>query len=268
MKMKQSYRYIKVLLLLAFPLVGAVASLTSCEKPLPVYDLDSDALNFSVALDSETGLPKDKLCSFVYISDTINVDTLWITLNTQGFVKDADRPFRLRQVAVDSVANAVPDVHYTSFDSAEMQRYCVVPAGANTVRIPVILHRDPSLEENDVRLNIEVMPNEHFTQGVAESRLYPVVISNMLTKPANWESYYFGTYGPVKHRFMITQTGLRWDEAFLDQILSGDYGYVKYLTMILYQRLQAVNAERKAQGLDVLKEANGKKVAFDYGGSF
>lgn len=262
--MEIRYRHILAALLL----VGVGMWSTSCERALPVYDLDADALNFDVSLDGATNEPKDKLYSFVYIDEAVMEDTVWITLNTQGFVTAYDRAFRLRQVEVDTVVNAVPGVHYTSFDSAEMQKYCVVPAGANTVKVPVIVHRDPSLEENDVRLNIEVLPNENFVQGVKEYRLFPLVISNMLTKPANWQDYYFGTYGPVKHRFMINQTGLRWDEDFLKEILAGDYGYIKYLTMLLYQRLEAENADRKAKGLDVLKEANGKKVAFDYGGSF
>lgn len=262
------YKYIKATTLLVLPFLGTAATLTSCEKELPVYDLADDALNFKVNMDSETGKPVEKLYSFVYVSDTLMQDTIWVTLNTQGFVKDTDRTFRLRQVNVDSLVNAVPDVHYTSFDSPEMLKYCVVPAGNHTVSVPIIVHRHPSLDESDVRLNIEVQPNENFGQGVQEKRVFPIVISNLLTMPSNWESYYFGTYGPVKHRFMITQTGLRWDEDFITELRAGDYGYIKYLTMILYQRLQAVNAERKAQGLDVLKEANGKAVAFDYGGSF
>ncbi len=262
------YRYIRSAALLALPLMGAAGVLTSCEKELPVYDLADDALNFKVTMSSETGKPIDKLYSFVYVNDSVMNDTIWITLNTQGFVRDQDRSFRLCQANVDSVVNAVPDVHYTSFDSPVMQKYCVVPAGENTVDVPIIVHRDPSLEENDVRLNVEVMPNENFGKGVVEKRVYPIIISNLLTQPVNWESYYFGTYGPVKHRFMINETGLRWDEDFIAQLNAGDYGYIKYLTMILYQRLQVVNAERKAQGLDVLKEATGKAVAFDFGGSF
>lgn len=261
------YKYIKSALVLALCL-GGMVSFHSCKMELPMYDLPDDALNFSVTRDGETKKPIDKFYSFVYVNDSVMQDTVWITLNTQGFVKDQDRTFRLRQSMVDSVANAVAGVHYTSFDSPEMLKYCIVPAGQNTVKVPIIVHRDASLDESDVRLNIEVMPNENFTQGVVEKNYYPIVISNLLTMPARWESYYFGTYGPVKHRFMITQTGLRWDDDFMVQILEGDYGYVKYLSMLLYQRLQVVNAERKAQGLEELKEATGKKVAFDYGGSF
>lgn len=261
------YKNIRLALVLALSL-GWMVSFHSCQMELPMYNQPDDALNFDVSRNGETGQPIDKLYSFVYVGDDVMQDTVWITLKTQGFLKDVDRPFRLHQLMADSLVNAVAGVHYTSFDSAEMLKYCVIPAGQNTVKVPIIVHRDASLDESDVRLNIEVMPNENFTQGVVEKNYYPIVISNLLTKPARWESYYFGTYGPVKHRFMIAQTGLRWDDEFVAQILDGDYGYVKYLTMFLYQRLQVVNAERKAQGLEELKEATGKKVAFDYGGSF
>lgn len=248
--------------------IALIQGMSSCEKALPVYDVKADALNFNVSLNEETGLPKEKLYSFVYIDESIQTDTVWVTLNTQGFLSDKDRPFILRQVLVDSLKNAVPGVHYTGFDTEEMQKFCVVPAGEHIVNIPIIVHRDPSLEESDYRLNIEVVPNEYFTKGVEEYRIYPIVISNMLTMPENWESYYFGEYGPVKHRFMITHTGLRWDEDFIKQILSGDYGYIKYLTMHLYQSLKEENAERKAHGLGELTESDGRKVSFSYGGSF
>ena len=247
----------------------ALAALTGCEKALPVYDYDGDALNFDVTLDDETSLPVERLYSFVYAGDSVMTDTVWLTLNTQGFITSDDRTFHLRQVSAgDSLRNAVPGVHYAAFDSPQMQCHYYVPRGKNSVKVPVVVYRDASLSEGDVHLNIEVQPDDNFTQGIPAYRLYPLVISNVLTRPANWSDYYFNTYGTVKHKFMIDQTGQRWDEDFIEELLDGDYGYIQYLTMLLYQRLQAVNAERQAAGLDVLKEANGKAVKFDYGGSF
>lgn len=249
--------------------LSLVLSFVGCEKALPVYDYDGDALNFDVTLDEETSLPVEKLYSFIYVGDSVMVDTVWITLNTQGFVTDNNRSFHLQQVSAgDSVRNAVADVHYQAFDSEAMRKYYYVPAGKNTVKVPVVVYRDASLADGDVHLNIEVKPDDNFTQGIPAYRMFPLVISNVLTRPSNWSDYYFNTYGPVKHSFMIKQTGLRWDEDFIQTVLDGDYGYIQYLTMFLYQRLQTVNAERQAQGLDVLKESNGKAVKFEYGGSF
>ncbi len=67
---------------------------------------------------------------------------------------------------------------------------------------------------------------------------------------------------------MIEQTGLRWDEDFIQELLDGDFGYIQYLTMLLAQRLAEVNADRQSQGLDVLREEDGKAVRFEYGASW
>lgn len=243
-------------------------TLLSCEKDLPVYDYEYDALNFNVTLDDETGEPVEQLFSFVYLEDDVITDTVWITINTQGFIYDFDRGFALMQVSAgDSVRNAVPGVHYKAFDS-DISTLYYVPAGMNYVKVPVVVYRDSTLADGDVSLFIEVKTNENFTQGIPAYSQYRLVISNVLTKPANWSDYYFNTYGPVKHKFMIDQTGLRWDEEFIQEVLDGDFGYIQYLTMLLAQRLNEVNAERTAKGLDVLREADGKAVKFEYGASW
>lgn len=239
-----------------------------CEKGLPVYDYPHNSLNFVVTLDEETNEAVEKNYSFVYAGDAVKTDTIWVTVTTQGFLSDKDRPFQLQQItAGEGKKDAQAGVHYESFDSEQMlSRHLVIPAGASKHKFPIVVYRDPSLTEYDVFLYFQIKPNEYFGQGLTNYRTVKLVISNSLKRPEGWEEYYFGTYGPVKHKFMIDETGLRWDDDFCTSLT--DFGYIQYLTMMLHQRLQEVNAERKKQGLDILKEENGKAVKFDFGASY
>ena len=239
-----------------------------CEKSLPVYDYPHNSLNFVVTLDEETNEVVEKNYSFVYAGDAVETDTIWVTVTTQGFLSDKNRPFLLQQItAGEGKRDALADIHYESFDSEQMLvHHLVIPAGASKHKFPIVVYRDASLSEGDVCLYFQIKPNEHFEQGLTNYRTVKLVISNTLKRPEGWEEYYFGTYGSVKHKFMIDETGLRWDDEFCTSL--SDFGYIQYLTMMLHQRLQVVNAERKKQGLDILKEEDGRTVKFDFGASF
>ncbi len=243
--------------------------LASCEKPLPVYDYDGDALNFELTLNSETGEAMERSYSFVYEGDDVTLDTLWVRVNTQGFVRDYDRPFRLQQIASGTDRpDATPGTHYTGFDDASLAGSYVIPAGQNTALLPVVVRRDASLKEGDVSLYFQLQENEHFKQGLPAQRTAMLVISDRLSRPASWSNYYFGPYGQVKHRFMIDHTGLRWDEDFVSQLVSGDYGYIRYLMMLLARELEQENTARAKQKLRPLAEENGDEVSFSWGASF
>ena len=243
--------------------------LTACEKSLPVYDSPDDALNFEVTLDEETGEAVERNFSFVYEADDVTVDTVWVTAHTQGFLSSADRPFELQQISADAGrGEAVAGQHYTGFDDAEMKNRLVVPAGANSVRFPVIVRRDASLADGDVSLYFQLRPNQNFVQGLQPLRTVKLVISDRLSKPTSWSDYYLGAYGQVKHRFMIDHTGLRWDDDFIRELVSGDWGYIQYLAMLLARELENENASRARQGLKPLAEADGREVSFAWGASF
>lgn len=242
----------------------------SCEKDLPVYEYPDNELNFDLTLNSVTGVAEEASYSFVFAGLDVEKDTAWFTVNTQGFLTDYDRPFELQQVpAGDGLKDAVPGKHYVDFNSEEMKKYLVIPANSNSVKIPILVLKDPSLEQEDVRLYFQIKENEHFKQGLSDYRTAKLVITNQLAKPTNWErmymNYYFDAYGPVKHRFMIDQTGLSFNEEFIENLIMGDSGYVVYLVVKLYKALQAENAERAARGLGPLSEADGTPITFSYG---
>lgn len=243
--------------------------LAACEKDLPVYNEADDALNFVVTLNEETNEAVEKNVSFVYFDETVTTDTVWIQVNTQGFLSDVDRPFELRQVdAQTERPNAQAGVHYVSFDDEKLRSFYQIPAGANTARFPVVLKRDASLADGDVSLYFQLKDNAYFKQGLLPFRTVKLVISDRLSRPADWEDYYFGVYGTVKHRFMIDHTGLLWDDEFVSKLVTGDWGYIQYLMMLLARELEAENAERAKQGLKPLAEEDGREVAFSWGASF
>ncbi len=249
-------------------LLAACFLATSCEQDLPVYDYPDNELNFSLTLNNVTGIAEETSYSFVFAGSNVQKDTVWFTVNTQGFLSDQDRSFEMRQVSAgEGQKDAVAGQHYVAFDSEEMKKFLIVPAGANTVKVPVLVLKDPSLETEDVRLYFEIKENENFKQGLPPYRTAKLVISNQLSKPTNWSSmyldYYFDAYGPVKHRFMIDNTGLAWDEAFISTL--SDFGYIAYLATKLYKAVEAENAARAARGEDILKEADGTPVTFSFG---
>lgn len=245
-----------------FSIIGACLlffALASCEEDLPTYSDTQARLNFDYST-YKTGL-----INYSFIYNNKQQDTVWIQLNTMGYLSDQDRPFELQQIA-GSNHDAIPGQHYVAFDDASMKPYLVVPAGKNYARVPVILKRDATLDTATFNLNIVLKPDENFQVGYVTQSSMTVTMTSQLSKPTEWKgamNYYFGTWGPVKHRFMIEATGQKWDDDYIRSV-QGDYNMVLYLVDQLDKALEKVNAERAAQGLPYLQEADGTLVAFGW----
>lgn len=242
----------------------------SCEKDLPVYDYSDNMLNFELTISSETKKPELTSYSFVYVGDEVEKDTVWVTVKTMGFLSDENRPFELTQVSSGG-KDAVPGVHYVSFDDSELKnKFYYIPAGAVEQKVPVVVLKDASLSIESVNLYFTFKDNGYFRPGYSLYSEMHLNISNILTKPAAWDDYadyYFDKYGPVKHKFMIDVTGLKWDNDFLETHLYGEQGYLTYLAQLCDKELRKENARRSEQGLGVLSEdAEGlDPVTFSYG---
>lgn len=266
-----------------FEVVSALALLcclfASCEKDLEVYDTKTCWLNFYFGVDNSGDmLGADSLkvktsYSFVYAGEGVRQDTVWLEMETMGLLSAEDRPFALEQV--DTSANmAVPGKHYVAFDDASLAKYYAIPANKARAKVPVVVLCDESLKDTSVFLKIMVKENEHFRRGYQGYSTRVIEITDRLAEPANWTKaypgswfdtyfyYYFGYYGMVKHQFLIDHTGWKWDDEYIDQLMRGDETYLAYLVQKLQGELAKCNAERKAQGLDVLREADGTEVAF------
>ncbi|MEA5006874.1 MAG: DUF4843 domain-containing protein [Rikenellaceae bacterium] len=262
---KSIYKY------LIFSALIYIAS--SCEKTPEVYDAGS-GLNFYYTSTSDTLLSY----SFVYGPSSMLTDTVWVKVETMGPLSDRDREITIVQ-QMTGKDDAVAGTHYVSFNDASLKKYYFMRANRSRDSIPVVLKRDGSLKENSYNLMIRIESNKDFKLISKERNGVRIVLTDQLARPSRWAIYcsaYFGDYGPVKHKWMIEQTGKKWDDDYLNNVLgftsSDDYetgvndnydgGYCSYLSQSLVNKLSEYNAGRLAQGLDVLKEADGTVVAF------
>lgn len=262
-------------------LATCLLSLSSCEKDLEVYNTETCRLNFYYDLNSRAGFNESlarTTYSFIYGSSDRERDTLWFDVQTMGFTSDHERPVTLQQLPSDGV-QAVPGKHYVAFDDPSVSHLYVIPANRATTKLPVIILRDPSLKNEAVTLKFGFKENEYFQLGFEEFSTRLIEMTDMLSEPSAWNaaypipgleryfpqyalhcSDYFGEYGVVKHQFLIEQTGKKWDDEYIESLIKGDSNYLKYLVRKMSKRLDEVNAERVAKGLDVLKEADGTIV--------
>lgn len=253
-------------------------ALSSCEKDLPTWSDDTCRLNFYYDIDSRSDFKESmskSSYSFVYGSDTITKDTVWFTIETMGKVASYDRAVTLTQIASDTI-DAVAGKHYVAFSDPSLANYYVIKAGTAQAKLPVVMLRDESLKTNEVTLKFQITPNDNFANGYPEYQTRTLTFSDYMTKPTNWDkeyptaytgwyatmNEYFGEYGQVKHQFMIEKTGKKWDNDYIDEIMTGDSNYLIYMYYKLANDLAEENAERAAQGLDPLAEADGTEVTF------
>ena len=257
--------------------MALMAVATSCEKDLEVYSDPACRLNFYYDIET-VGDFKPEMAhaaySFVYGSPDLQQDTVWFEVESMGFVADTDRPIALQQIDSVGVENAVVGLHYVGFDDAQLAKHYVMPAGKARTRLPIVILRDASLKDKAVVLKFRIKANESFVNGYAPLAERVLTLTDHLSEPSRWNyqypyggSYtislasYFGSYGPVKHQFLINETGEKWDDDYIDALMTGDSMYIMYMMSKMSRRLGEVNAQRTSQGLDVLREADGTEVA-------
>lgn len=238
-----------------FLALAIIALLSSCEEKLPLYSDSQAYLNFDTHKE-------DTIRNYSFaLSGGKQKDTVWVRLNTMGFVSDKPRAFKLKQVPFGKL-NAEAGKHYVGFDTKEMMPYFIVPANAVNVDVPIVVLCDPTLDNDIYNLRIQVEPNGIFMPGYQEQNFFQITITNKINKPALWIkkiAYYFGDWGPVKHRFMIDATGKAWDDNFIQSIWS-DSSYTRYLQSKLKRALDKLNKERAEAGKSMLKEKDGTIV--------
>ena len=236
----------------------------SCEKELPLYDDPQSRLNFYYTNDA------DSLQSYSFnYHPGKDRDTVWFEVRTSGFVSQEDRSFQLEQIPVDSF-NALPDVHYVSFDDTNYQKNFTIKGGATSGRIPIIVLKDPSLDKETVTLKFRIKDNLIFQTGNVENEYKLLTITNKLSKPQAWQTlmlFYFGHWGPVKHQFMIDHSGQKWDDDYLNSLgvtdlANCDQAYLAYLRDKLANELYQVNMERMMNGEGWLTDSDGTIIQF------
>lgn len=231
----------------------------ACEEALPMFEEEQDRLNFYVEPKKEIPTPVRK--SFVYDPEDFVRDTIYVPVVGMGFVRDYDRPIAFEQVMLnpDSVYNAEAGVHYVPFDDPEVKHLMVLPAGKASTDVPIIVLRDRSLRDTSSMLRLRFRENEYFKLGDLDRAEVLVEIGDMPMQPKRF--LLMGTYGKVKHRFLINTFGLRFDDEFFE-LVEKDPQLGRYYNTKAKEELKKLNAERATQGLGPLKEADGTEVKF------
>lgn len=196
---------------------------------------------------------------FYYKDPSILTDTVYLRIKTLGTIPTKTSYVRFRAYNNPLVGAKYPDAiagkHYVPFTDTGLQALWKVEAGKYEAYLPIVLLRDPSLKNQAYQLTFSITDSEDILAGNPKHIDATIVISDLLSQPSNWSNTFFflGTYGKVKHQFMIDQSGKKWDAAFINTILN-DYDLQAYYVYKFSEALKTLNAERMAAGLTELRE--------------
>lgn len=159
-----------------------------------------------------------KSFTFFYEGEDTKLDTVYFDVYAIGGMSPIDRYFTLQQELLPNVENAKPNVHYQAFDDAA-KKLCVIKANTVHTKLPIVLIRDASLKTNMMVLKFNLVSNENFALGEKELLWRKVQFTDRLSRPDAWDEpvskHYLGKYSVEKHKFMIKETKLRWDQEMI-----------------------------------------------------
>lgn len=115
-------------------------------------------------------------------------DTVFIEILTMGYPTDSDRPFILEQTNAGQPGSAIAGKHFVAFDDPEMLEHLKIPKGSVRKSFPLIVLRDPSLELEEVRIELKIGENEYFRSGIDDWTNFVVKTTSMAVKPTNWDT--------------------------------------------------------------------------------
>ena len=233
----------------------------ACEKDLPRFETEQDRLNFILEDERNGTIPSTIRKTFVYDPEDMVRDTVYVPVNSMGFVRDYDRYFKVEQILenADSVFNAEPGVHYISFDDPEVSRMMYIPAGEMEAYVPIIALRAPSMKDTVTVLHLRIIASDDFLPGDPDRIDQTVEIGDQLMQPKNW--VLLGAYGYEKHRFLIEHFNMNFDEDTFELFIA-DIQYGRYINSKAKNLLAEENAERAARGEGPLTERDGTIVSF------
>lgn len=227
----------------------ALAATTSCSDNEPIAYENEPALY----IDND----KNINFSFFYSTNTDGRDTVYAKIHAMGYPSDTPRSFTLYQMNAGEPNAAQAGLHYIGFDTEEMQKLMVMPAGKSEYELPIILLKDASLDNSVVNLKIGIRPNDNFVEGIKEKDSLVVSFSAQALKPTNWDDWYYAfgsSWGTVKMKFIIENTGI----TNFDNVPT-DTDYKNYLNTKLKSKLFDYNQSHPDAPL---AEADGTLVDF------
>lgn len=234
----------------------------ACEKEIRPYEETINRLNFKFE-GSGHSLSSDTLISYslLYTPRNQNTDTIWVEVATVGYVTDYPRKVSFEQVP-SSGEQAIAGTHYIAFNDPRLSEAYFIPAHKNSARLPIVLIKDPSLDDKEVSLKIRIAENEFFQSGFSSYQAIHIKVTNRIVKPKYWDSHieYYITgytgYGKQKHLFMIEvgrEHNVLIDEDWFKNILGSDrqrpdMGVTNYWNLLFRNALRKKNEELGAAG--------------------
>ncbi|TKC05976.1 DUF4843 domain-containing protein [Pedobacter frigoris] len=138
-------------------------------------------------------------------------DSIMVNFRIIGKASDKDRTINFVPTATST---GKAGYHYKVGNA-------VIKANTFSARIPIYVYRRAGLKDSTLTVNLMVTENSDFKPGYPSRLRYKFTLTDILTKPSNWESTwaaYFGTYSEVKFRFLIAVTGkTNWNSGPLPQ---------------------------------------------------
>lgn len=221
-----------------------------CREDYNIFSSDEMNIGFVYEYGEDTTLNS----SFIYNEALLTMD-VYVDLETIGYCT-TDREFTFEQVLVeetDTKKNAVENVHYKPFGTF------TVKAGESSISCPITFIKTDDMDNYVYQLKLRIVEDETFKHGYLNSSERLLTITNMISKPAQWDNtinYFTGTYGDEKYRFMLSVATFINDEWWVENFssLPTDTGYTAFLSSFFSGKLIEYNKELEANGEDVLRE--------------
>ncbi|MCK9628896.1 MAG: DUF4843 domain-containing protein [Bacteroidales bacterium] len=194
--------------------VTASIMLSSCqEKVVNKFDSESSLFFYNGASNSKGITQQDSISySFFLANSTLVQDTTWLDIYLTGMPSDEERSISIVQTNVGKPGAAVSGIHFVPFNDPGLVSKLVLPANKVMVSIPVVVKKTAEMESQEFRLDLAIIPNESFVEGIKDNTAYTIKITAMAVKPPLWDvanSFLsmFGTWGQVKMKFIIDNVG-------------------------------------------------------------
>lgn len=179
-------------------LVGVAAAFTSCnEDSLLMYEEDPRVylLNrFTVGSNDSINY------SFAFQPDEVQEHSMELYFRIIGFPKDYDRNISL---ALTEGSTAKEGVHFNIED-------VFIPANSSDGTAILRFYRTADLKNSTVEAELQIVENEHFKPGYHNKdygrldRLkYKFTLTDKLSKPAIWDSYWHSRFGEYSDRKIV-----------------------------------------------------------------
>jgi len=158
-------------------LLAVVLPFTSCKKEMMGYE-GMEGIYFAVrygGLVSETSAPYRSSTNVEFVRQPAHVQEMQVNIRVAitGPVKNYDRPFRV-EINPDSTT-AEEGIHYEPIGTT-----FIIPANAIESIIPVTVKRTPDMLNENKKIGLRLVANEHFRLAFTKWKAVPDLPSNNL----------------------------------------------------------------------------------------